>query len=321
MWPERWPSDSPRPAGEGVGVRAAHRQSHRPRDEVSVSTFYCTVGETDSGQNRRDSRIIMAEIDFLAQEMSDVMSMTIQPTGAAAPTSPARDDLASARRFTALDGAMLGLLALMVACHLVSAALAVGWWTGLLTTALATVYLLVCAVSRPLWRPVIRRFLLLGFVAGVLELATDAAGRLFAQSLFYPAGEPLLWTSPIYMPFSWMVVVTQVGYLGWRLRGLAPRASLWAALLLTGLVGAALIPFYEETAYYARWWQYAPTVLHIGHTPAYVLLFEGLIAVALPLLTWRLTTRSWRAIAARGITLGAWMPVAALVAWLALGRW
>jgi len=221
---------------------------------------------------------------------------------------------------TPLDVAFLGLLALLIACHVAAALLALGPLTAVLTDALAIAYLAALSARRS-WRPLILRLLLLGLVAGVLELATDAAGRDFAHSLVYPDGEPLLWTSPAYMPLSWMLVIAQLGYLGWRLRGLAPRVPLRLAMPLCGACGAIVIPFYEETAYYAGWWSYAPARLALGHTPAYVLLFEGLICAALPLLAgWIEALPPWRA-ALRGALLGAWMPVAALAAWLALGRW
>lgn len=229
----------------------------------------------------------------------------------AAPGDPA----SGPARLMPLDLAFLGLSALMVVCHLVAAWLAIGPVTAVLTDVLAVIYLLALA-ARPGWRPLMLRLLALGLIAGMLELFTDAAGRSVAQSLIYPAGEPLLWASPVYMPFAWMIVLAQLGYLGWRLRGLLP---LWPAITITGLWGGLNIPFYEETAYYAGWWHYAPA-LHIGHTPIYVLLFEGLVAAALPLLTVGLPRVSWRAVALRGIVLGAWMPVAAFCSWLLLGR-
>jgi hypothetical protein len=37
-------------------------------------------------------------------------------------------------------------------------------------------------------------------------------------------------------------------------------------------------------------------------------------------MTTRLPELAWRAIALRGVLVGAWMPLAALLAWLALGR-
>ncbi len=150
------------------------------------------------------------------------------------------DESAKSAGLTPLDLAFAGLLALMVACHLVAARLAAGPITAVLTDALAGIYLLALTL-RPAWRPLVSRLLLLGLVAGILELFTDAAGESVAHSLVYPAGGPMLWASPLYMPFSWMIVLTLLGYLGWRLRGLLP---LWLGIAITGLWGALNIPFY-----------------------------------------------------------------------------
>jgi hypothetical protein len=52
-----------------------------------------------------------------------------------------------------------------------------------------------------------------------------------------------------------------------------------------------------------------------------VLLFEGLIVAALPLLYDRIERRAWKQVALIGVIVGVWMAVAALVAWLVLGLW
>jgi hypothetical protein len=227
----------------------------------------------------------------------------------------------TARRLTTLDAAFLALLGLMIAGHIAAAILARGWITAALIDTLALVYL-AALLARSAWRPLVGRLMLLGLVAGIFELFTDAAGHQFARSLFYPQGQPLLWDSPFYMPLSWMIVLTQLGYLAWRLAGLLPGGRIpWRVILLTGLAGAVNVPFYEEVAYHAGWWRYAPTVLHLGHTPAYVLLFEGLVAAVLPLLTLELLKLRLPMVAARGAILGLWMPCAALLAWLLLGVW
>ncbi|MFI5271927.1 MAG: DUF6989 domain-containing protein [Ktedonobacterales bacterium] len=225
----------------------------------------------------------------------------------------------SAARLTPLDAAFIGLLALLAGCHVLAAAFALGWPSAAATDALAMLYLAVL-MARPAWRPLVGRLVVLGLVAGVVELATDFAGERVAHSLMYPATEPLLWGSPYYMPLSWAIVLTQLGYLAWRLRHLdAPRVPLGLVVALTGLAGAALVPFYEEMAYYARWWHYAPA-WRLGHTPVYVIVFEGAVAAALPLLTRGLLRRPLRSAAALGLVVGAWMPAAAFVAWFAVGR-
>jgi hypothetical protein len=220
-----------------------------------------------------------------------------------------------ARVFTALDVAMIGSLMLSVALDLIWARLHAGWVTAALTDLLVGAYL-VALCLRAAWRPLLARLALFGLAAGALELATDAAGKGFAHSLIYPTGEPLLWTSPLYMPLSWMLVLMQVGYLAWRLRALV---AMPVAVTLCALWTGLNIPFYEEMAYHAGWWRYAAAPA-IGHTPLYVLLFEALIGASLPLLLGRLERWRWREVLWRGAVAGAWMPAAALASWLLLGR-
>ena len=189
-------------------------------------------------------------------------------------------------------------------------------WSSVGTiTVILSLYLLALSFSQPM-RPLVGRLLLAGFVAGICELFTDASGQSVAHSLIYPAHEPMLWASPLYMPLSWMVILTHLGYIAWRLRALL---GLRKAALIGGILGAIQIPIYEELAYYGGWWQYKPTHLMLGHTPLYVLLFEGLIVAALPLLYDRIERRSWSHVALIGIIVGAWMPFAALFSWLLLG--
>lgn len=242
--------------------------------------------------------------------------------GAAPLVAPTHDTAHAldAPRLTALDAAFVGLLALTIALDVVCAVFALGWPSAAATDAICALYVLGMALARPAWRPLLARLFALGLAAGVLELFTDFAGERVAHSLVYPAGEPLLWGSPYYMPLSWAIVLTQLGYLAWRLRGLRSRVPLWLAMAITGLAGAALVPFYEEMAWYARWWRYTPVALVIGHTPLYVLVFEGAVAALLPLLAGRLLARPVRYAVALGLLEGAWMPVAALIAWLAVGR-
>lgn len=221
-------------------------------------------------------------------------------------------------RFTMLDAAMLGSLALSVGCNIVSALLAVGWVTAALTDVLLAAYFALVALD-PQWRPVLARLALFGLVAGICELFTDAAGAYVAHSLIYPAGAPMLVASPFYMPLSWALVLMQLGYLAWRLAGLSGRLPLWGACAILFAWGAINIPFYEEMAFHAGWWRYVQ-VRAVGHTPLYVLLFEGLVAASLPLLLRDLPRLTPRALAVRGMLLGIWFPWAALFAWLALGR-
>jgi hypothetical protein len=58
----------------------------------------------------------------------------------------------------------------------------------------------------------------------------------------------------------------------------------------------------------------------LGHTPAYVSLFEGLVVAALPLVFNRIERRSGFEVAVIGGIIGFWMAIAALTAWLLLGH-
>ncbi len=179
--------------------------------------------------------------------------------------------------------------------------------------------LLLCALLIGLrtMRPLLGRLMLAGLIAGICELFTDASGQQVVHSLIYPPGEVTIWASPVYMPLTWMVTLTYIGYLGWRLRGLLGWRR---ATLLCGLLGAIVIPVYEEMAYYGGWWRYEPVHLMLGHTPVYVLLFEGLVVAALPLLSYHIERRPWLEVAALGVIVGGWIAVAALIAWLILGH-
>jgi len=180
-----------------------------------------------------------------------------------------------------------------------------------------TALLLLLFVSMRISRPLLGRLILVGFVAGLCELFTDASGQYVVHSLIYPRGELIIWASPLYMPLSWFVTLTYLGYISWRLRALLG----WRiAILLCGLIGAVDIAVFEEISYYGGWWRYVPTHFMFGHTPVYVALFEGLVVAALPLLFHRLERRSWIETGLLGVVIGIWMAISALTAWLLLGH-
>lgn len=238
--------------------------------------------------------------------------LKVERTPSLSPSSPV-----SLRRDAPLpDLAFLWMFILMAVCHLAAALLARGWITAAITDVIVLSYIAGLWRARLPWWSLVGRLLLFGLVAGILELATDAAGALFARSLVYPSDEPMLWQSPIYMPISWMIVLTLLGYLAWRLAG---RLPLWLAMALSGLAGMLVIPFYEESAWHAGWWGYT-TLPQLGHTPVYVFLFEGAITAILPLLVRGIERLSLPMIVARGALLGGWMPLVAFVSWRLLGQ-
>ena len=81
------------------------------------------------------------------------------------------------------------------------------WYVGFIDLFLTALLLLLC-ISMPIGRPLLGRLMLVGMIAGICELFTDASGQYVVHSLIYPGGELTIWTSPVYMPLSWLVNTT-----------------------------------------------------------------------------------------------------------------
>jgi hypothetical protein len=124
------------------------------------------------------------------------------------------------------------------------------------------------------------RLMLFGLVTGFVELLADAWLVDFTRTLDYSiGGGPMLWRSPVWMPFAWEVVAVQFGYLGLLLR----ERFGWKGLVAVGALGAVNIPYYEEMARRIQWWKYSGCRM-ISGTPYYIILGELLIAIAFALL-------------------------------------
>jgi hypothetical protein len=126
----------------------------------------------------------------------------------------------------------------------------------------------------------LQRLVLYGLAVGFTELAADAWLVDCTHTLDYsPGGGPMLWRSPLWMPFAWEIVVVQFSCLGlwlWQRFGTP-------GLLAVGLLGAINIPYYEEMARPIHWWQYRGCRM-ISGTPYYIIAGEFLIAIFLTLL-------------------------------------
>ncbi len=124
------------------------------------------------------------------------------------------------------------------------------------------------------------RFMFFGLVAGFTELAADAWLVTHTHTLDYSVGGgPMLWHSPVWMPFAWEVVAVQFGYLGLRFQ----EHFGGFGLAITGFLGAVNIPYYEEMARRIHWWRYDGCRM-ISGTPFYIILGEFFIAMAFALL-------------------------------------
>nr|WP_156302314.1 hypothetical protein [Methylogaea oryzae] len=83
------------------------------------------------------------------------------------------------------------------------------------------------------------RLYLFGLLVGFGELPTDHLAVSVQQTLVYAPGEPFIWDSPFYMPFSWALIMFQFGYLAYWM---ANRWGLGKATLLTGLLAPSTCP-------------------------------------------------------------------------------
>ena len=153
---------------------------------------------------------------------------------------------------------------------------------------------------------------IIGLVAGFAELASDYWAIDRFHALFYPANEPMIWRSPLYMPFAWAVIVVQLSVIG---RRLGARFSLPAAMGLTGIIGGVNIPLYEHLAKDANLWHYENCRMAFESTPYFIIIYEVLLSIPLPWIALWVEKRGVTAAALTGLALGAWMWAALLLGW------
>jgi hypothetical protein len=150
------------------------------------------------------------------------------------------------------------------------------------------------------------RLMLFGLAVGFVELASDAWLVNVINSLDYSVGadgrgwNPMIWRSPIWMPFAWQVVAVQFGYLGLRFW----ERLRWRGLLLIGLLGAINIPYYEEMAFRIHWWRYHNCAMLL-HTPYAIIVGEFVIAIYLGYAARWARHGSWKTALLAGASAGA----------------
>jgi len=188
------------------------------------------------------------------------------------------------------------------------------WRTGLALNLLDNVILLVFV-----WRHRDGRLLRLmgfGLVVGLVELVADAWLVEATRTLDYTVGGgPMLWRSPLWMPLAWQIVTVQFAVIGLRLMRWQPIAG----LLLTGLLGAINIPYYEKMARLISWWRYSGCRM-ISGTPYYIVLAEFGIAAGLAWCAGRVVMGSIAAMVMAGILGGLWIFVCYYAAFLVTDR-
>jgi hypothetical protein len=149
---------------------------------------------------------------------------------------------------------------------------------------------LVCAYL--LWTrdALIGHLLVFAAIVGFGELPSDAFSVLVKHTVVYAPGEPMIWASPLYMPFTWMAVMVQMGFISWWL---SRRMKLWIVMGLLAVLGGLYVPVYEYLAHGAGFYYYQNCRMLMGVTPYYVILAEALLCAALPPLVRRIDEQSW----------------------------
>ena len=175
----------------------------------------------------------------------------------------------------------------IVAVALLTFAIWSDWKTGLALNLFDNLILLSFVAKHR--DALLARFMVFGLAVGFTELAADAWLVDYTRTLDYSiGGGPMLWRSPIWMPFAWEIVAVQFGCVGlW----LWQRFNRWG-LATIGILGAINIPYYEEMARRINWWIYHDCRM-ISGTPYYIILGEFGIAILLAILAKQLTRGNW----------------------------
>ena len=211
--------------------------------------------------------------------------------------------LAAAETDDSLAQGHLRIVVVTIAINIVAVALLTfapwsNWKTGLALNLVDNLLLLGCVA----WRRdmVLVRFMVFGLAVGFTELAADAWLVEYTKTLDYSiGGGPMLWRSPIWMPFAWEIVAVQFGLVGlWLWEKFGGRG-----LVAIGVLGAINIPYYEEMAKRINWWQYHDCRM-LSHTPYYIILGEFGIAILLAMLAKQLRRGNWTTVFLVGIAGG-----------------
>ncbi|MBL8975537.1 MAG: hypothetical protein JNK56_33360 [Myxococcales bacterium] len=205
------------------------------------------------------------------------------------------------------------VIALIAQC--IAALTAAGWVSATLVTGL----LLGMFAAHTLRHgdALLARILLFGLVVGFGELPADHFGVVVTRTLVYSPGGPHVWVSPLYMPFGWVVMMTQLGVLA---LAAAPRLGRARTCVALAIAGGLNIPVHELLAKHADLWHYQNTPALFGVVPHYVILAEALLAFVIPLLLLRLSPRTrWSAVVGLGAAQACFIYLAGRIAHALVG--
>lgn len=210
---------------------------------------------------------------------------------------------------------VLRTIAIALIAQCIAALTAAGWVSATLVTGL----LLGMFAAHTLRHgdALLARILLFGLVVGFGELPADHFGVVVTRTLVYSPGGPHVWVSPLYMPFGWVVMMTQLGVLALAAAPRLGRARTCVALAITGGLN---IPVHELLAKHADLWHYQNTPALFGVVPHYVILAEALLAFVIPLLLLRLSPRTrWSAVVGLGAAQACFIYLAGRIAHALVG--
>lgn len=200
-----------------------------------------------------------------------------------------------------LDQRRLSLVVQTIGIALIGQCLAAITAAGWIAATLLTGLLLGMFVAHVVKHhdALLARILAFGLVVGFGELPADHFGVVVTQTLVYAPGGPHVWVSPLYMPFGWVVMMTQLGVLA---LAAAPRLGRARTCVALAIAGGLNIPVHEYLALHADLWHYQNTPALFGVVPHYVILAEALLAFVIPLLLLRLSARSrWSTVVGLGL--------------------
>lgn len=185
---------------------------------------------------------------------------------------------------------------------LVAARYSLGWKAASASVVISALLLAAFCLRHP--EPFFARLFLFGVGVGFTELLNDTF-LINQDILVYNPGGPFLFKTPLYMPFTWALILVTNGTIAvWLYERQGPLVSMVTMAILSGLY----IPGFEALAARADWWHYQHVRMVWGLAPAFVILGEALLAIPLPWMCQFLARRSvWVA-----LTLGA---VEGLVVW------
>jgi hypothetical protein len=215
-----------------------------------------------------------------------------------------------------LAGLTSGLICTLIAANLMPEAGRFWAYTTILSR-----LLMYWGTSRTRSGKIYAELLSMGLIAGFIELLADyylihwvTAGRLV-----YVASDAILLDSPLWMPFAWTCVVTELGYVGLRLARIGRQP--WLGAIAGGLLAGVTIGVYEYFAYQAGWWYYESARRMIGtHCALYIPLAEAIMfSLFYPIFTrtQKIEDGTLRAIA-RGSLFGATIFASCVIAHLML---